>query len=68
MTGSDLKAGSASFRWLILSSIIIIANQYTKILVVENLYEYERIFLLPVLDLVRYHNKGAAFSLFADGD
>ncbi|MGI9291792.1 MAG: signal peptidase II [Gammaproteobacteria bacterium] len=67
MTTEQLKAGSTSFRWLILSAIIIIADQVTKILVVQNLFEYERIFLLPILDLVRYHNRGAAFSLFADG-
>jgi signal peptidase II len=38
----------------------------TKALVVERLVEYQRINVLPIFDLVRFHNTGAAFSLFAD--
>jgi signal peptidase II len=44
----------------------VVLDQYTKNLVVQNLVEYERINLLPIFDLVRFHNSGAAFSLLAD--
>ena len=58
-------AGSRSVRWLLLSVAIVAADQYTKILVVANLIEFQRINLLPILDLVRFHNTGAAFSFLA---
>jgi signal peptidase II len=61
-------AGKKSLRWLILSIGIVIADQITKWMVVDNLFEFQRINLMPLLDLVRYHNTGAAFSLFADAD
>lgn len=60
------RAGERSLRWLWLTAVIIIVDQYTKLLVVQNLLEYQRINLLPILDLVRFHNTGAAFSLLAD--
>ncbi|HJP04941.1 MAG: signal peptidase II [Chromatiales bacterium] len=59
-------AGSGSLRWLILSLVLVIADQVTKLLVVSNLDEFERIKLLPVFDLVRFHNTGAAFSFLAN--
>jgi len=61
-------AGRNSLRWLYLSGTVVVLDQITKWLVVFNLYEFERIFLIPLLDLVRYHNTGAAFSLFAGED
>lgn len=65
---SASKAGKDSLKWLWLSGGVIVFDQITKWLVIQYLYEFQRIFLMPVLDLVRYHNRGAAFSLFADGD
>jgi signal peptidase II len=62
---AGLTAGRNSLRWLYLSAAIVVLDQITKWLVVLNLYEFERIFLIPLLDLVRYHNTGAAFSLLA---
>ncbi len=58
--------GKNSLRWLILSIVVVIVDQITKREVVDNLFEFQRINLMPLLDLVRYHNTGAAFSLFAD--
>jgi signal peptidase II len=52
--------------WFILSFATVIADQATKLLVIENLSLYQRIPLLPVLDLVRLHNTGAAFSFLAN--
>lgn len=63
---SGTTAGRRSLRWLVLSGTIVIVDQLTKWLVVAKLFEFQRIYLMPQLDLVRYHNTGAAFSLFAD--
>ncbi len=59
-------AGSLSIPWLLISLVVIIFDQFTKDLVVQNLVEFQRINLLPVLDLVRFHNTGAAFSFLAN--
>jgi signal peptidase II len=59
-------AGSLSIPWLLISLVIVILDQFTKDLVVQNLIEFQRINLLPVLDLVRFHNTGAAFSFLAN--
>jgi len=66
MPESVPHAAARSLRWLWLSTVIVILDQYSKLLVVQNLLEYQRINLLPVLDLVRFHNTGAAFSILAD--
>lgn len=54
------------YRWLLLTVIVIVADQVTKQLVVDALTLYERIDILPVFDLVRLHNTGAAFSFLAN--
>jgi signal peptidase II len=52
--------------WPLLSLVIVVADQVTKLMVVDSLTLYQRIPNLPVLDLVRLHNTGAAFSFLAD--
>lgn len=59
-------AGSRSVLWLLLSLIVVLFDQFTKDLVVQNLVEFQRINLVPMLDLVRFHNTGAAFSFLAN--
>ena len=59
-------AGSRSIPWLLISLVVVIIDQFTKDLVVQNLVEFQRINLLPLLDLVRFHNTGAAFSFLAN--
>jgi signal peptidase II len=59
-------AGVRSLYWLWLSLAMIVADQITKYMVVSNLVEFDRINVLPIFDLVRFHNTGAAFSLFSD--
>lgn len=60
------RAGLGSLRWLWISVPLILIDQLTKWMVTVNLDEYDRINLLPIFDLVRFHNTGAAFSLLAD--
>ena len=73
MPGTEGEAAVSATRlegrnawWFVLSFVTIIADQVSKLLVIENLSLYQRIPLMPVLDLVRLHNTGAAFSFLAD--
>lgn len=62
---SWLNAGASNWLWLTLA--VLIADQYTKYLIVENFALYDSITLLPYLDFMRLHNEGVAFSFFASG-
>ena len=53
-------------KWLVLSVLVVWLDQYSKILVVENFNLYDRVELLPIFNLTRAHNYGAAFSFLAD--
>jgi signal peptidase II len=57
---------SSHTLWPLLSLVIVAADQVTKLMVVDSLTYLQRIPILPVLDLVRLHNTGAAFSFLAD--
>ena len=52
-------------RWLVLSAAIIGGDQWSKRLVEAVLDNYEARYVLPVFNIVRAHNQGAAFSMFA---
>lgn len=53
--------------WLWLTVVVLVLDQWTKTLVLNAFELYERLELLPVLNLTLAFNKGAAFSLLADG-
>ena len=59
-----LRAGASNWLWL--AVIVMAADQWTKYLVTQNLEEFERVILLPVFELMRLHNEGAAFSFLSD--
>lgn len=53
--------------WIWLAALVLLLDQITKLLVVNNLQAY--VDVIPVtsfFNLVHVHNTGAAFSLFAD--
>lgn len=52
--------------WFVLAAGLVVLDQLTKQLVIERFALYEAIDVLPVLELTRLHNTGAAFSLLAD--
>lgn len=54
------------WRWLPLSASVIVLDQITKKLIMDHFQEYESVPVLPVLDIVRLHNTGAAFSMLHD--
>ena len=57
---------SGASNWLWLGVAVMVLDQWTKWLVVERFDEFDRIVLLPVLELMRLHNTGAAFSFLSD--
>ena len=61
-----LNAGASNWLWL--SALVIVLDQITKFLIMENFAEFEEITLLPVLDFMRLHNEGAAFSFLSDAN
>jgi signal peptidase II len=56
----------AARAWFGLVAGLVAFDQLTKQLVVDRFRYGESLALLPVLDLTRLHNTGAAFSLLAD--
>ena len=59
-------AGASALRLLWLSGALIALDQATKWLVTSRFELYERSTWLPVLEITRLHNRGAAFSFLND--
>ncbi len=51
--------------WLWLAAAVIVADQISKAFIIREFQLYEMIEVLPVLEITRLHNTGAAFSLLA---
>jgi signal peptidase II len=51
--------------WLLLSALIVLADQASKSWITSHYGEFEFTPVLPVLDITRMHNVGAAFSFLA---
>ena len=51
--------------WLLLSAAVVLADQLTKSYITQHFGEFEFTRVLPVLDITRMHNVGAAFSFLA---
>ena len=60
----SLRAGASNWLWLAL--VVIGLDQWTKYLITEHFEEFEQLVLLPVLEIMRLHNEGAAFSFLSD--
>jgi signal peptidase II len=58
-----LNAGASNWLWL--SLLVLALDQWTKSLILKNMSEYQEHVLLPVLNIVRWHNEGAAWSLLS---
>jgi signal peptidase II len=59
-----LRAGASNWLWLAVA--VMALDQWTKQLVTERLVEFERHVVTPMLELMRLHNEGAAFSFLSD--
>ena len=53
-------------RWLLLSFMVILADQATKQFAEALLIAYQAVNVLPFFDLTLMYNKGAAFSFLSD--
>ena len=60
----SLSAGASNWLWL--GVAVMALDQWTKWLIVERFEEYEPYVLLPVLEIMRLHNTGAAFSFLSN--
>lgn len=58
------NAGASNWLWLTL--VVIVADQYTKWLIMQHFELYDVRVVLPMLNIVRLHNEGAAFSFLSD--
>jgi len=58
-----LRAGASNWLWISLA--VIALDQWTKYLITDNFELYGGFTLLPIVDVIRLHNEGAAFSFLA---
>jgi signal peptidase II len=61
---SERRAGALNWLWL--SLLVIVADQFSKALIVSSFELYEVLDVLPVFEITRLHNTGAAFSLLSE--
>lgn len=59
-----LRAGASNWLWL--GVTVIAFDQWSKAWIVERFDEFGGVVLLPVLDIMRLHNEGAAFSFLSN--
>jgi len=60
----SLQSGASNWLWV--GVAVIVLDQWTKSLIVERFEEFGGVVLLPVLELMRLHNEGAAFSFLSN--
>jgi len=56
---------SRAAAWLLLSAFIVLVDQLSKTYITRHFGEFEFRSVLPILDITRMHNVGAAFSFLA---
>lgn len=60
-----LPSGRSALPWLVLAVLSIAIDQVSKAWILARFQEFQTLTLLPVLDISRWHNQGAAFSFLA---
>jgi signal peptidase II len=60
-----VPVSASGIRWLWISLLVIVADQLSKLWIERTMELREGFAVLPVLDIVRAHNDGAAFSFMA---
>jgi signal peptidase II len=61
----SVPVSASGIRWLWISLLVIVLDQLSKLWIERTLVLGESFTVLPVLDIVRAHNTGAAFSFLA---
>ncbi len=64
--GKGARAGSGWLLWIGIAALIVVADQFTKVLVLGSFQYGESLPITSFFNLVRVHNLGAAFSFLAD--
>ena len=64
--GRHSRAGSGWLLWVGIAALIVVADQFTKVLVLGSFQYGESLPITSFFNLVRVHNLGAAFSFLAD--
>lgn len=62
---SDTTNRGRAAVWLLLSVLVVLADQLSKSYITSHYGEFEFTTVLPILDITRMHNVGAAFSFLA---
>jgi signal peptidase II len=62
----QVSIGASGIRWLWVSLLVIVLDQLSKLWIERTMGLGDSFTVLPVLDIVRAHNSGAAFSFLAD--
>jgi len=63
---TDEQRIAASYKWLVITLLVIILDQVSKQAIVHSMQLYQRIELIPFFNLFYIHNDGAAFSFLSD--
>jgi signal peptidase II len=61
-----LPVGASGWRWLPLAAAVIVADHIAKAWITHHFVLFERVHVLPVLDIILTYNTGAAFSFLAE--
>jgi signal peptidase II len=61
-----IPVAASGIRWLWISLVIIVVDQITKLWIERGMALGDSFEVLPILDIVRAHNYGAAFSFLDD--
>ena len=61
-----IPVSASGIRWLWISVLVVAVDQLTKLWIERTMVLGDGFPVLPILDIVRAHNPGAAFSFLAD--
>jgi len=64
--GKGYRAGSQWLLWIGIAALIVVLDQFTKVLVLGSFRYGESLTVTSFFNLVRVHNLGAAFSFLAN--
>jgi signal peptidase II len=64
---APLSALASGWRWLPLSAAVILVDYLAKAWIQHHFMLFDRVHVLPVLDIILTYNTGAAFSMLAGG-
>ena len=62
---APVRPDGTALRWLTLTALVVALDQPSKALILDHYQLYERTGLLPFFEIIRLHNRGAAFSFLA---